>query len=334
MNAARLLSVRDLTLTIPTDRGPARILDSTSLDLGAGEIMGLVGESGCGKSTLAKACLGLTAPGAKIESGQISVDGIDVLTASEGELENDVRGRRIAFVPQDPALSFNPVFTVGSQLFEIMRGYDLPGDNSSEARRGHLLETLASVRIASPEHVLDRYPHEFSGGQRQRLMIAGALLCSPKLIVADEPTSALDVTTQQRILSLLRELARGRGVAMLFVTHDFGIVSELCDSVTVMYAGQTIERAPTRDLIDRPRHPYSRMLIDCHPDRGGALSGIQGMVPPATSMPSGCRFHPRCPKVEQLCSTTRPLLSAIEAEARSVACHVVMRALAGGPDAG
>jgi oligopeptide/dipeptide ABC transporter ATP-binding protein len=316
--APPVLAIENVTLAIATEHGSAAILDCADLAIAHGEIHGLVGESGCGKSTLLKAILGILPANAHVSGGRILLAGHDVLQLDEAALGR-LRGGTIGFIPQDPFLSFNPLFTIGTQLLEILRWHAPAGLGTAHAdHRARLVEILHAVQIADPEQALRRYPHEFSGGQRQRLMIAGALLCKPQLIVADEPTSALDVTTQQQILTALRRLAREFEVAVLFVTHDFGIVAELCDRVTVMYAGQTVETGPVGLLIEAPLHPYTRLLIACHPDRNGAEGGIPGTVPPPLAMPSGCRFHPRCPQAEPRCTAALPKARATDG--RSVRC--------------
>jgi len=273
-----------------------------------GRIVGVVGESGCGKSTLVRAVLGILPRAARIDAGRIDFAGENLLSLSAGDMTRRIRGREIGFIPQDPFLALNPVFTVGTQLLEIMRWHG--GGNGDghgrRAYRGRLIELLRAVQLPDPEAALTRYPHEFSGGQRQRLLIAGALACRPKLVVADEPTSALDVTTQLQILRLLRDLVARFDLSMLFVTHDFGVVAQLCDDVMVMYAGQSVEAGPTAAIIDAPRHPYTQMLIACHPDRARDLAGIPGTVASPLAPPAGCRFHPRCPSARSDCAAARP----------------------------
>ncbi len=301
MSEAPLLEVKNLRLSVRTDEGLAQILDHVELALPRGQILGVVGESGCGKSTLARAILGIVPKTAAIESGEIRLEGENLLALSDRELTQRVRGRRIGFIPQDPYLALNPVFKIGSQLLPPLR-WHAPGLRTERERRAHLVSLLRRVQIPEPEAVLERYPHQFSGGQRQRLMIAGALACSPSLVIADEPTTALDVTTQLQILKLLKSLTDEFGVAMLFVTHDFGVVAQLCDAITVMYAGQTVEAGPTREVLADPRHPYTRALLACHPDRSDALTGIPGLVPSPLVPPPGCRFTPRCAQASEVCS--------------------------------
>ena len=321
MSVNPLLEVKSLRLSVRTDEGVAQILDHVELELAPGHILGVVGESGCGKSTLARAVLGIMPNRAVLESGEIRFEGEDLLSVPDREMTRRIRGRRIGFIPQDPYLALNPVFKVGSQLLSMLR-WHAPADLRSESDRRHrVLSLLRRVQIPEPELVLERYPHQFSGGQRQRLMIAGALACSPALVVADEPTTALDVTTQLQILTLLRSLTEEFGIAMLFVTHDLGVVAELCDAMTVMYAGQTVETGRTDEVLAAPQHPYTQALLACHPDRSGALTGIQGLVPSPLAPPPGCRFSPRCSYAQAQCSRRTPRLVR-EAPGRFVNCRL------------
>jgi oligopeptide/dipeptide ABC transporter ATP-binding protein len=321
MNGNPLLQVKSLRLSVRTDEGLAQILDHVELDLPRGNILGVVGESGCGKSTLARAVLGIIPNGALLEGGEIRFEGEDLLGIPDRDMTRRIRGRRIGFIPQDPYLALNPVFKIGSQLLSMLRWHAPPDLRSESDRRRRVLSLLSRVQIAEPELVLERYPHQFSGGQRQRLMIAGALACSPALVVADEPTTALDVTTQLQILTLLRSLTEEFGIAMLFVTHDLGVVAELCDAVTVMYAGQTVETGRTKEVLAAPQHPYTKALLACHPDRSGALIGIQGLVPSPLAPPPGCRFTPRCSLARAQCGRRTPRLVA-DAPGHLVSCRL------------
>src|SRR5262249_7955801 len=296
----------------------AQILDHVELQLRRGQILGVVGESGCGKSTLARAVLGIMPKSTILESGQILFEGEDLLRLSDREMTRRIRGQRIGFIPQDPYLALNPVFKVGSQLLSMLRWHAPEEFNTEALRRRRIVSLLKRVQMPEPEAVLERYPHQFSGGQRQRLMIAGALACSPALVVADEPTTALDVTTQLQILTLLRSLTEEFAIAMLFVTHDLGVVAELCDAITVMYAGQTVR---TAGVLAAPQHPYTQALLACHPDRSGALIGIQGLVPSPLAPPPGCRFSPRCSYAQAPCSRRTPRLVS-EAPGRFVSCRL------------
>ncbi len=312
------LAVEGLKVSIYGDEGVARILDHISLSLAPGRILGIVGESGCGKSTLIRSILGILPGGAKVEAGAVMFEGENLLAFSEDELNTNVRGSRISFIPQDPYLALNPLFTIGAQLTETLR-WHAPELRGKAARRARLVSLLKRVQLPDAEGALDRYPHQFSGGQRQRLLIAAALASSPRLVIADEPTTALDVTTQQQILVLLRELVEETGVAMLFVTHDLGVVAELCDDVCVIYSGQTVERGPTAALLNTPLHPYTRALLACHPERSTGFVGIPGAVPSPLRAPGGCRFAPRCTQARPACTTRTPRLRQAE-PARDVDC--------------
>jgi peptide/nickel transport system ATP-binding protein len=312
-----LLKVSNLAVTLSGDEGTARVLDRVDLEIARGRIVGVVGESGCGKSTLIKAILGVLPPRSRIEAGEILFEGLDLARLPSDVLAREVRGSAIGFIPQDPFLALNPVFKVGTQMLETMR-WHAPAHMKGRHRE-RLVELLRAVQVPDPEQALERYPHEFSGGQRQRLLIAAALSCQPRLLIADEPTTALDVTTQQQVLGLLRDLVAELGLAMLFVTHDFGVVAQLCDEVSVIYAGQTVEAAPTRRLIDEAAHPYARLLLACHPDRATDLGGIPGSVPSPFTPPTGCRFHPRCPLAVAECAGARPVMEETAAR-HGVAC--------------
>jgi peptide/nickel transport system ATP-binding protein len=329
------LEVSQLSVSIVGDEGVADVLDGVNLHIPAGRIVGVVGESGSGKTTLVKTVLGILPRSAQIRSGSISLAGRDLLAMDQRELTRSVRGKNIGFIPQDPYLALNPSFKIGTQLTEVARRNARTekrnAKRSNESPSKRLIEMLRLVQIADPELALDRYPHEFSGGQRQRLLIAAALMNTPSLVVADEPTTALDVTTQFQILKLLRRLAREFNLSMLFVTHDFGVVAQLCDDVSVLYAGQSVECGPSRTIIENPRHPYTKMLIECHPDRDVLMRGIPGSVPSPLSAPVGCRFHTRCPDAVAVCRSQRP--SPISDERGTVACTLYNGARGGKTDA-
>ncbi len=319
---ASLLSVRDLTVGFATDQGTVQVLDRVNLDIEPGEVVGLVGESGCGKTTLARSILGILPPGsARIGGGSIDFKGQDLLRMAPARLNDEVRGRRITFIPQDPYGSFNPVFTVGTQVMELMkwkspfladgrgRGPALLRRYPRSRRRRDrelVLARLREVRLPQPEEALRRYPHQFSGGQRQRLMIAMALLPSPDLVIADEPTTALDATIQAQILKLLRRLVKERGVSVLFTTHDLGTANEICDRIVVMYAGQEAESAPIGEFFTRPSHPYTQKLLESLPNPRGEIRDIPGEIPNLVDPPSGCRFHPRCSRATAECRQAPP----------------------------
>ena len=322
--APDLLSVRDLTVGFATENGIARVLDHVSFAMRPGEIMGLVGESGCGKTTLARAILGVLPESAGIDSGSITFGTTNLLGADT----QAIRGRDITFIPQDPFGSFSPLFTVGDQMAELMRwksperpagerGYKRARRRNDAAR---IIAALKAVQLPDAERLLRKYPHELSGGQRQRVMIAMALLPEPRLVIADEPTTALDVTIQAQILKLLRELATERGASVLFTTHDLGTAWEICDRITVMYAGQEAETAEVADFFSRPRHPYTAMLLASLPTQGSALKGIPGDVPSPFTPPPGCRFHPRCPRASDACRTSHNE-TAEPASGHHVRCH-------------
>jgi len=321
--AKPILEVRGLRLSIKGDEGVAKILDHIDFVLERGRILGIVGESGCGKSTIIRAIIGILPTGAQVEAGTIHFDGDDLLSLGEAVLNTRIRGSRIGFIPQDPYLAFNPVFKVGTQLMEIMRWHatdDGLGKSGREQRhRERILGLLRRVQLPDPEGALDRYPHQFSGGQRQRLVIAAALATSPTLVIADEPTTALDVTTQQQILDLLRDLAEEFGLSMLFVTHDLGVVAQLCDDLCVIYAGQTVECGGTASILAQPHHPYTKALLACHPDRAVLFSGIAGNVPSPVNPGSGCRFAPRCTVARELCFVRPPHFSS-DGAGRRVDC--------------
>jgi len=333
--ATALLSVRGLRVDFVTDRGVAQVLDAVNLDVGAGEVVGLVGESGCGKTTLARAILGILPAGAaRISGGEVRYKGQDLLRADPGVVNDRVRGRAITFIPQDPFTSFSPVFPVQTQIMDLMKWKSPRGGNGDgapspfrrypraryRADREAVLETLRAVQIPEPARALRRLPHEFSGGQRQRLMIAMALLPRPDLIIADEPTSALDVTIQAQILRLLRALVKERGVSVLFTTHDLGTAHEICDRIVVMYAGQEMEAAPTAAFFTRPAHPYTRRLLASVPSPDGEIRDIPGEVPSLIAPPPGCRFHPRCDYASVECRTARPAPRTLAA-AHGVCCY-------------
>ncbi len=326
-----LLTVTDLEVGFRTDRGLAQVLDRVNFHVGRGEIVGLVGESGCGKTTLARAILGvLPANSARISAGIIDFGGRNLLAEDPQDLATEVRGRQITFVPQDPFSSFNPVFTIGAQIEELMKWKSPGSDPASASRfyprarrradRARVLDLLRTVQLPDPEGILKKYPHEVSGGQRQRLMIAMALLPEPQLIIADEPTTALDVTIQAQILKLLKRLAAERHVSVLFTTHDLGTAHEICDRVTVMYAGQEVESAPSDDFFAAPRHPYTKRLLESLPSREHGISGIPGQIPALIDPPTGCRFHPRCTHASARCAARRPDVSPV-GPTHLVRCH-------------
>jgi peptide/nickel transport system ATP-binding protein len=320
-----LLEIQDLVTAFHTPAGRVPAVDGISLSVERGTTLGLVGESGCGKSVTAMSVLGLVASPGRIERGRILLeldgDPVNLVTLPEHRLRK-VRGGRVGMIFQEPMTSLNPVFTIGDQVVEAVR---LHRQASRTEARQRALDLLRLVRIADPERRLDEYPHQLSGGMRQRIMIAIALACEPELLIADEPTTALDVTIQAQILELLADLRRRLGMAILLITHDLGVVAETCDEVAVMYAGKIVERAPAAELFANPLHPYTIGLLAARPEhRGegdGRLAAIPGMVPQPRDFPSGCRFHPRCRHArEPWCQAEQPQLRELSAE-HFVACH-------------
>lgn len=302
-----LLSVQNLRVEFATDDGTMHAVDRVSFDIGAGQIVAIVGESGCGKSVTAQSLIGLTrSPNATI-GGSVMFDGRDLNTLGDKELR-ELRGARIAMVFQDPMTSLNPVYRVGDQIVEAIRAHR---DVSKAEALDHAVELLASVGIPNPKERVRHYPHEFSGGMRQRVMIAMALALEPEVLIADEPTTALDVTIQAQILDLLRTLNRERGLAVLLITHDLGVVAELAHQVVVMYAGQVVEQASVETLFADPQHPYTRGLLESIPraegPRSERLAQIPGAPPSLLTPPQGCRFAARCPVVFDDCGQPPPL---------------------------
>jgi oligopeptide/dipeptide ABC transporter ATP-binding protein len=318
--SAPLLQIRNLSVSFKTDAGPVFAVRGVDLALSEGETLALVGESGCGKSVTALSILRLleTPPGA-YEAGQILLSGEDLLRVSEARIR-EVRGNDVAMIFQEPMTSLNPVFPVGEQVAEAI---ELHQEVSAEQARARAVEALRRVGIPAPEQRVDEYPHQLSGGLRQRVMIAMALACSPRLLIADEPTTALDVTIQAQILELIAKLQAELGMAVLLITHDLGVVAETAHRVAVMYAGRVVEEAPVFELFERPRHPYTAGLLRSRPRLdvgGGKLVPIEGSVPDALHVPPGCAFHPRCPHAVERCRREDPPLVADGA--RRFACWV------------
>ena len=317
-----LLEVRDLSVQFDTDGGVVEAVDAVSFGVRAGEILGVVGESGSGKSATALAILRLVRPPGRIVGGQVRFEGEDLLTLSEEEMRA-VRGARISMVFQSPRTALNPVLTVGRQiarLFELHRGA-----SRRDARR-RTLEMLTRVGIAEPKRRARQYAHQLSGGMCQRVMIAMALATAPRLLLADEPTTGLDVSIAAQVLELLRDLGRRTGAAIVLITHDLGVVAEVCDRVTVMHAGQLVEVADVRTLFARPLHPYTQALVRAIPriDQDVAMEPIPGTVPSLLMPPPGCRYADRCPRVLDVCRRERPALLGAAPE-HEVACHAVER---------
>ena len=315
--AAPLLEVKHLRVEFPTRRGTLLALDDISFDIAPGEILGVVGESGAGKSLTGAAIIGLLEPPGRIAGGEIRLAGqrIDKLPY---EQMRAIRGRRIGAIFQDPLTSLNPLYTIGRQLIETIQTH-LPV--SHDEARARAVRLLQETGIPAAEERLEQYPHQFSGGMRQRVVIALALAAEPKLIVADEPTTALDVSIQAQIISLLKRLCKVHGAAVMLVTHDMGVIAETCDRVAVLYAGRVAEIGPVADVIHRPAHPYTAGLMGAIPamdeDRERLLQ-IDGAMPRLTAIPPGCAFNPRCPRVMNRCRSERPDL--LHAGATRAAC--------------
>jgi len=306
-----LLEVRELCVEFPTRHGLLRALDGVSFDIAPGEILGVVGESGAGKSLTGAAIIGLLEPPGRVCGGQILLEGqrIDDLPP---EAMRRLRGKRIGAIFQDPLTSLNPLYTVGRQLIETLCTH-LPL-NAAQARE-RAIDLLRQTGIPAPEARLGQYPHEFSGGMRQRVVIALALAGEPQLIIADEPTTALDVAVQAQIIALLRGVTQAHGASVMLITHDMGVIAETCDRVAVMYAGRIVEIGPVDEVIHHPAHPYTVGLMASVPslaDAGGRLAQIQGALPRLGEIPGGCAFHPRCPKASPRCSDERPELALVQ----------------------
>jgi oligopeptide/dipeptide ABC transporter ATP-binding protein len=329
---APLLQVTDLRAWFRTESGEARAVDSVSFEVGAGETLGIVGESGCGKSVTALSIMGLVdrPAGRIVEGSSIRLDGEELVGATESRYRQ-VRGNDISMIFQEPMSSLNPVFSVGEQIAEALRLHR--GLDRRAARRA-TVGLLEEVGIADAERRYGEHPHQLSGGMRQRVMIAMALSCQPRLLIADEPTTALDVTIQAQILALLADVQARRDMAVILVTHDLGVVAQSCDRVHVMYAGQIVETGSVRDIFRSPGHPYTQGLLRSVPDpalRGQSLLPIPGVVPPATRWPAGCRFHRRCPYAWGRCgSEAPPLLETPEGRSRCWLVAEPERAAKGG----
>ena len=322
-----LLAIEDLRVVFATDHGPAFAVDGVSFTVAAGETLCLVGESGCGKSVTALSIMGLVPRPPGAVSGRVAFEGRDLLGLDARALA-DLRGDRLAMIFQEPMTSLNPAFTIGSQLAEVLirhRGL------SAAAAHVAAIEMLRRVRIPAPEKRIDDFPHRLSGGMRQRVMIAMALLCQPALLVADEPTTALDVTIQAQMLDLMRALRAEMKTAILLITHDLGVVAEMADRVLVMYAGQVVEEGGVDDIFSMPQHPYTVGLMGAIPALAAPrarLAAIDGMVPAATAMPRGCRFAARCPFADERCRREAPSLQDVGDGHRSRCWKVPLQNLA------
>ncbi|MER6024591.1 ABC transporter ATP-binding protein [Streptomyces sp. NPDC001851] len=318
------LSLRDLRVHFSTEDGVVKAVDGLSFDLEKGKTLGIVGESGSGKSVTNMAILGLHDPRNTTLDGEILLDGKELISASESELEK-LRGNKMSMIFQDALASLSPYHTIGAQIAETYRKHT--GASKKEAR-DRAIEMLRRVGIPQPDTRVDDYPHQFSGGMRQRAMIAMALVCDPELLIADEPTTALDVTVQAQIMDLLKDLQQEFGTAIIFITHDLGVIADIADDVLVMYGGRCVERGTKKQVLSTPDHPYTLGLLNSMPSLDGPvdvpLTPIPGSPPSLLNPPSGCRFHPRCAFPEKvaggLCSTERPTLEVTEG--RGSACHL------------
>ena len=312
-----LLQVKNLVVEFPNRRGTLRAIDGISFDIAPGEILGVVGESGAGKSLTGASIIGLLEPPGRIASGEVLLEGQRIDNLTNDQLRH-IRGRKIGAIFQDPLTSLNPLYSVGKQLTETIQSH-LPVSNAEARKRA--IDLLKDTGIPAAEQRIDHYPHQFSGGMRQRVVIALALAAEPKLIVADEPTTALDVSIQAQIISLLKNICKNRGAAVMLITHDMGVIAETCDRVAVMYAGRIVEIGPVHEVINHPAHPYTAGLMASIPDitqDREYLNQIDGAMPRLNAIPTGCAFNPRCPKVFDRCKIDRPELA--NAGATRAAC--------------
>jgi oligopeptide/dipeptide ABC transporter ATP-binding protein len=307
MAGQTLLSLEHLSAHYVSQQGTrvVRAVDDVTISLGAGETLGIVGESGSGKTTLALTMMRLLPPAARIVAGRMMFEGEDLLKKSDEEMRK-VRGKRIAMILQDPMASLNPLFSIGNQVSEPIRVHEGTPPRTAWQRA---IQLLKSVRIASPETRVSQFPHEMSGGMRQRIVGAIGISCEPRLLIADEPTTSLDLTIQAQYLNLLRDLQRGHGLALIFITHNLGIVAKMCDQLAVMYAGRVVEQGPVSRIFNAPTHPYTKALLGSIPrmtDGGERLTAIDGQPPDLANLPSGCAFAPRCPAVMTRCRAEEP----------------------------
>jgi peptide/nickel transport system ATP-binding protein len=314
-----VLSVRNLEVEFAGRRGVLHAIDGVSFDIAKGEVLGVVGESGAGKSVTGLAVIGLIDPPGRVSGGEILLSGLRIDNLSPEEMRR-IRGKRIGMIFQDPLTSLNPLYRIGDQLIETIKTHT----NLSEHKaRKRAIDLLAEVGIPAPEKRIDGYPHEFSGGMRQRVVIALAICAEPELIIADEPTTALDVSVQAQIIALIKRLGRDHGTAVMLVTHDMGVIAETCDRVAVMYSGRIAEIGPVRDVVQNPLHPYAKGLMGAIPTLAGSaerLVQIPGSMPRLSAIPRGCAFHPRCGSAFERCRLQRP--EPIQHGTQDVACHL------------
>jgi len=314
-----ILEIEDLKTHFFTYNGVVKAVDGISLKIHREGVLGIVGESGCGKSVTVRSTMGLVPEPGRVVGGRVLLDGEKLLDMSDAELRR-IRGSRMSMIFQNPLSSLNPVFTIGDQVGHVISIHQ--GKKKKEARR-RAVETFELVRLPDPDRLLNKYPHELSGGMLQRVMIAMALSCNPEVLIADEPTTALDVTIQAQILSLMLKLKEETGTAIIMITHDLGVVAETCDRVAVMYAGLIVEQGPVQKIFNDPLHPYTEGLLSSLPELqtdGDELKTIEGLVPDLIHPPEGCRFHPRCPIAQEVCKREVPELLE-KGDGRAVACH-------------
>lgn len=326
MKSENILEIKDLAIHFDTFEGAAKVLDGVSLNLGRGDTLGVVGETGCGKSITAKSVLGLLpTPPARIVGGEILFKGENLLQKSEKELSR-VRGTRIAMIFQDPMTYLNPVFSIEKQMTDVIIRHSKQNGTrlNRQKAKARAIELLESVQIPSPDQRIHEYPHEFSGGMRQRVLIAMALSGNPEVLIADEPTTALDVTIQAQILRLLKQLVNDLQLSILLISHDLGVVAKLCERVAVMYAGTVVETSSIENIFNTPLHPYSKGLLSSIPKlkkRDGSLHGIAGSIPSFITPPQGCRFAPRCPEANDVCTRVKPPVVEVK-PGHKTACHL------------
>jgi len=320
MNQQPILEIKDLKTHFFTYAGVVKAVDGINLRINHEEVLGIVGETGCGKSVTARSVLKLIPEPGKIVSGEIKLNGKDVLSMSDIEI-NKIRGGQVAMIFQNPLSSLNPLFTIGEQVSYIIRIHQ---DVKPIAARERTVEMFNQVRLPNPNRLLNKYPHELSGGQLQRIMIAMALSCIPQLLIADEPTTALDVTIQAQILTLMLQLKEETKTSIMLITHDLGVVAEVCDRVVIMYAGRIVEDAPVEQIFQEPLHPYTKGLMASIPGRNKQeqeLAAISGSVPNLIHPPEGCRFHPRCPNAKEKCHQEIPALKPHK-DGHNIACFL------------